>query len=221
MSLVQLNNITKSYTVAGETYAILKWINLTIDEGDFLAIMWPSGSGKSTLMNIIGMLDVPDGGDYILNGRNVGTMTWDEQTLMRGKSIGFIFQSYNLIKKMSVFWQVELPLLYQWIGTQERIERVTKALDIVWLSMKHHSLPNELSWWQQQRVSIARAIACNPTILLADEPTWALDSTTSKEVMDIFHTLNNQWKTIIMITHDNEIAAHATRTVHIRDGLLL
>lgn len=221
MHLVNLINIKKSYTIGDQFFPILKWIDMTIDHGEFIAIMWPSGSGKSTLMNIIGMLDLPDSGDYILNGQNVGTMSGDEQTMTRGKSIGFIFQSYNLIKKMPVFEQVELPLMYQWISASIRKQKVAAALELVWLGDRYYNLPNELSGGQQQRVSIARSIVWEPTILLADEPTWALDSTTAKEVMDIFHTLHKQGKTIILITHDPEISAQASRTIHIRDWFLV
>lgn len=216
-----MKDITKTYYVGDQTINVLKGVSLEIQQGEFVAIMWPSGSGKSTMMNIIGLLDNPSSGGYILDGMNVEQYTGDEQAKIRGKKIGFVFQSYNLVPRLNLLDQVSLPLLYQWISKKERRERAKKALEQVGLGERINNRPNQLSGWQQQRVSIARAIAVNPAIILADEPTGALDSKTSAEVMDIFHELHKQGKTIIMITHEHDIASHADRTIHLRDGNII
>ena len=193
-------------------------ITLTIHRGEFVAIVGKSGSGKSTLMNIIGALDVPTEGQYILGGEDVGDMTDDELAHIRNKMIGFIFQQYNLLPKLNLLENVELPLLYAGVGTQERQERAMKSLERVGLAEKWRNLPNQLSGGQQQRVSIARALAGNPSLILADEPTGALDSRTSRDVLNFLKQLNEEGNTIVMITHDSSIAMEAKRVVRIHDG---
>jgi len=217
-SLIQLHQITKSYQLWIEKLTVLKWIDIEVNKGDFLSIMGQSGSGKSTLMNIIGMLDNPSTGSYIFNGRDVSALTDDDQALIRRQNIGFIFQSYNLLPRTSAINQVIMPLLYQDVGKQEREERALKALQKVWLADKINNMPNEMSGGQQQRVSIARALVTNPSILLADEPTWALDSKTGVEIMELLTELSKEGKTIIVITHEHEIDAYAKRHILIRDG---
>ena len=201
-----------------EVSQVLKGIDLTVNEGEFLAVLGPSGSGKSTLMNIIGCLDVPTEGEYILSGRKIGEQ--DEKTLahIRSKEIGFIFQSFHLLQRQTALENVELPMIYAGMSKNERMERAKEMLEKVGLGNRMYHYPNQMSGGQQQRVAIARAISTNPTILLADEPTGALDQKTGKQVMDLFHTLNNEGRTIIMITHDVNIAKHATRIVRILDG---
>ena len=218
--MLELQNIIKTYHVWLEEIQVLKSISLSVPSGSFVAIMWPSWSGKSTLMNIIGLLDVPTSGNYILNGTPLEKMSGDQQSRFRGQTVGFIFQWYNLISRMNALNQVMLPLSYQGIGLSERRKKATEALRKVWLGDKLESKPNELSWWQQQRVAIARAIVSNPAIILADEPTGALDSKTWKEVMEILQWLHKEGKTIILITHDSSIAAFAERIVRIKDGIL-
>lgn len=198
----------------------LCWIDLTIHDGDFFAIMWPSWSGKSTLMNIIWLLDVHTSGEYILDGKKLENLTENEKAQVRWKKIWFIFQWYNLIPRMSVLDQVILPLAYQGIDKEERKQRAIDALRKVWLLEKLESMPNELSGWQQQRVAIARAIVTDPTLILADEPTGALDSKTGKDILDIFTKLNDEGKTVVLITHAGEIAEYAKHTIHIKDGLI-
>lgn len=216
--MLELQNIIKEYIVWWETLSILKGVNLTIHDGEFVAIMWPSGSGKSTLMNIIGLLDRPTSGQYLFDNHNTSSLSDNEEAEFRGKKIGFIFQWYNLIPRLSALEQVMLPLDYQWYSRHEEEVMATRALERVGLSEKTQSKPTELSWWQQQRVAIARAIVWSPSILLADEPTGALDSKTGEEVLDIFTSLNEEWRTIILITHDANIAKRAKRTIHIFDG---
>jgi putative ABC transport system ATP-binding protein len=216
--MLELKNIWKDYEVGGETVHILKWVDLMIGDGEFVAIMWPSGSGKSTLMNIIWLLDRPTSGDYLLDGRDTMKLSDDEEAGFRGKKIGFIFQWYNLIPRLTALEQVMLPLDYQgkWQREKERLAKL--ALDRVGLSTKYNSIPTELSWGQQQRVAIARAIVWAPSVLLADEPTGALDSETGREVLDIFQSLNNEGRTIILITHDPSVGARAKHIVKILDG---
>ncbi len=218
--MLSLDNIIKSYNVGWEEIEILKGISLAIEEGEFVAIMGPSGSGKSTLMNIIWLLDTPTSGSYILDNTPLENISGDQQSRFRGEKIWFIFQWYNLIARMSALDQVMLPLSYQWISIPERRKRWIDALTRVWLEAKINSKPNELSGWQQQRVAIARAIVANPAILLADEPTGALDSRTGAEVMNILQWLHKEWKTIVLITHDSAIAAFAQKIVRIKDGVL-
>lgn len=219
--ILRMKGIVKDYNVGGEISRVLKGIDLSVKRGEFLAILGPSGSGKSTLMNIIGCLDVPTEGEYELSGRVIANQ--DEATLahIRNHEIGFIFQSFHLLQKQTAFDNVELPLIYANMPEKQRKERVEEMLKRVNLSDKMRHYPNMLSGGQQQRVAIARAIATNPTILLADEPTGALDQKTGAQVMELFHELNNEGRTIIMITHDAKIASHASRIVRILDGNLL
>lgn len=216
--ILSMKGIVKEYDMGGEISKILKGIDLTVNEGEFLAVLGPSGSGKSTLMNIIGCLDVPTEGEYILSGRKIGEQ--DEKTLahIRSKEIGFIFQSFHLLQRQTALENVELPMIYAGVPKNERVERAKEMLEKVGLGDRMNHFPNQMSGGQQQRVAIARAISTNPTILLADEPTGALDQKTGKQVMDLFHTLNDEGRTIIMITHDVNIAKHATRIVRILDG---
>jgi putative ABC transport system ATP-binding protein len=216
--MLELKNIVKSYIVGKEEIQVLKGINATIDDGEFVAIMGPSWSGKSTLMNIIWLLDKPTSWKYLLDGKDTLTLTDNDEAEFRGKKIGFIFQGYNLIPRLTALEQVMLPLDYQWIPMIEKERRAKEALDRVWLSEKYGSSPTELSWGQQQRVSIARAIVGRPSVILADEPTGALDSKTGGEVLDIFHSLHAEWRTIILITHDAKIWATAKRMIRIFDG---
>lgn len=203
-----------------ETVHVLKGVSLHIEEGEFVAIMGPSGSGKSTLMNIIGILDVPTGGEYLLDGTSVEKLSGDEQSEFRGKKVGFIFQGYNLIPRLSATEQVMLPLSYQWVSNSDRKKRALQALARVGLAEKSNNKPNELSGGQQQRVAIARAIVGEPAIILADEPTGALDTKTGAEIIEILKSLHEEWKTIILITHDPGIAKAAGRIVKIKDGLI-
>lgn len=219
--MLELHNIIREYRAWDEIIRVLKWINLTINDGEFVAIMWPSGSGKSTLMNTIWLLDRPTSGTYILDGFDTSRLTEDDEAEFRGKKIGFIFQWYNLIPRLSILEQVMLPLEYQWLSQSICEKEAKKALEKVWLWHKLSSKPNELSGWQQQRVAIARAIATSPSVLLADEPTGALDSKTGTEVLEIFKSLNDEWRTIILITHDPNVGAKAKRIVKILDGNLV
>lgn len=216
--ILSMKGIVKEYDMGGEISQVLKGIDLTVNEGEFLAVLGPSGSGKSTLMNIIGCLDVPTEGEYILSGRKIGEQ--DEKTLahIRSKEIGFIFQSFHLLQRQTALENVELPMIYAGLSKNERVERAKEMLEKVGLGDRMYHFPNQMSGGQQQRVAIARAISTNPTILLADEPTGALDQKTGKQVMDLFHKLNDEGRTIIMITHDVNIARHATRIVRILDG---
>ncbi len=219
--MLSLRDIKKIYASGDEEVEVLKWINLEIKEGEFVAIMWPSWSGKSTLMNIIWLLDTPTSWSYILDGTPVENLTWDQQSRFRGQKVWFIFQSYNLIPKLTALDQVMLPLAYQWIGREEREDRALKALTKLWLEHRLDHRPNQLSWWQQQRVAIARAIVSEPAIIMADEPTWALDSKTWEDVMNALKKLHQEWKTILIITHDPVISSYAKRVVHIKDGLIV
>ena len=216
----QMTGITKSYWMGDEWSPVLRGIDLTIREGEFLSVLGPSGSGKSTLMNIIGCLDTPTGGEYILHGRRVDDLAPDELARIRNREIGFIFQSFQLLPRQDALSNVELPLIYAGMPRQQRRERAAEMLRRVGLENKMDHLPNQLSGGQQQRVAIARALATNPTILLADEPTGALDQKTGHQVMDLFHELHDEGRTIIMITHDRHIAQNASRLVHILDGVL-
>ncbi len=218
--MIRIENLVKNYYI-GKTQVVkvLKGVNLHIKKGEFVAIMGPSWSGKSTLMNIIGMLDTPTSWKYYLNGVDVFWLKSGAQDDMRGKNIGFVFQWYNLIKRHSSLNQVMLPLSYH-NGAGNKRELAIQALKKVGLGDKLVSLPNELSWGQQQRVAIARALVIDPLLLLCDEPTGALDTKTGQEVMELFTELNKEGKTIVMITHDEEIAQYATRIIRIRDGMI-
>ena len=216
--MIQLKDICKYYQVGDDRVRALDHANLHIYPQEFVSIIGPSGSGKSTMMNIIGCLDVPTSGTYRLGGVDVSTMDDDQQAEIRNKMLGFIFQQYNLIPKLTAEENVELPLIYQKVPKKERMERVKEALNKVNMYPRAKHLPTELSGGQQQRVSIARAIVTRPKLILADEPTGALDSKTSKEIIDIFHDLHAQGNTIVLITHDNNIAKQAQRSIHILDG---
>ena len=216
--LIELKDIYKIYTMGDEEVRANDGINLKIFSGEFVAIVGKSGSGKSTLMNIIGALDVPTDGTYLLGGEDVGEMSDNELAEIRNMMIGFIFQQYNLLPKLNIFENVELPLLYSGMDRLRRRERVMESLERVGLTEKEKNYPNQLSGGQQQRVSIARALAGNPSLILADEPTGALDSKTGREVLDFIKKLNDEGNTIIIITHDNSIAMEAKRVVRIHDG---
>ncbi|EFU77268.1 ABC transporter ATP-binding protein [Lachnoanaerobaculum saburreum] len=216
--LIQMIDIRKEYKMGDETVYANDGITLDIDKGEFVAIVGKSGSGKSTLMNIIGALDVPTSGTYLLGGKNVGKLSDNQLADIRNKMIGFVFQQYNLLPRMSIMENVELPLLYAHVSARERERRAMEALEKVGLSEKAKQMPKQLSGGQQQRVSIARALAANPSLILADEPTGALDSKTSRQVLDFFKKIHEDGNTVIMITHDNSIAVEAKRVIRIADG---
>ncbi len=216
--ILRMQGITKEYEMGEETSVVLKGIDLSVRRGEFLAVLGPSGSGKSTLMNIIGCLDVPTAGDYWLHGKLIADEDETELARIRSAEVGFIFQSFHLLQRQTAFQNVELPLIYANMSEKKRHERVEEMLIKVGLEDRMYHMPNQLSGGQQQRVAIARAIATNPTILLADEPTGALDQKTGAQVMNLFHELNDEGRTIIMITHDAKIASHASRIVRILDG---
>ena len=219
--LIELKNVYKIYQMGEEAVHALDGVNIAIDQGEFVAIVGSSGSGKSTAMNIIGCLDVPTSGSYHLGGVDVSTMDDDQQAEIRNKMLGFIFQQYNLIPKLSVLENVELPLLYAGLPADERRARAIRALERVGLAEKHKNLPSQLSGGQQQRVSIARALAGSPSVILADEPTGALDSRTGREVLGFLKKLNREGDTVVLITHDNSIAVRADRIIRLQDGKII
>ena len=221
MRILKLTDICKDYMQGKEPVRVLKNINLEVEQGDYIAIMGPSGSGKSTLMNIIGCLDVPTSGEYELNGNNLRNLKDDDLADMRNKYIGFVFQSFYLMPKMEAVDNVALPLLYADVPLKERRQRAEEALKEVGLEERIHFLPNQMSGGQCQRVAIARAMVTKPALLLADEPTGALDTKSGKQVMDIFDDLSDSGMTILMITHDPDIARRAKKVYHILDGELL
>ncbi len=216
--MIQLKEVCKFYQVGEDRVRALDHASLHIHPREFVSIIGPSGSGKSTLMNIIGCLDVLDAGEYLLDGLPIESYSEAELAKVRNQKIGFVFQSFNLIPKLSAEENVELPLIYQKVKRSERQQRVKDALERVGLAQRAKHLPTELSGGQQQRVAIARAIVTNPKLILADEPTGALDSRTSQEIIDIFHELHQQGNTIVLITHDNDVAKQAERSIHILDG---
>lgn len=218
--IIRMENITKSYSLGGEVVHALRGVSLQIGKGDFLAIVGPSGSGKSTLMNIIGCLDRPDEGRYILDGKEIDKMIDSELATVRNEKIGFVFQNFHLLAKLTALENVELPLLYRGVKSKERQKIAYEYLEKVGLKDRARHLPNQLSGGQQQRVAIARALVGTPPILLADEPTGALDSKTSKEIIQLMKQLNEQGHTILLITHDWEVANEAKRIVRIQDGQL-
>ncbi|EPR4669331.1 ABC transporter ATP-binding protein [Listeria monocytogenes] len=218
--LIDMKNLTKTYTLGGETFKALDDVTFTVEQGEFLSIVGPSGSGKSTLMNMIGCLDVPDEGSYHLDNVDVFKLSDNKLSEIRNKKIGFIFQQFNLLPKLSAFENVELPLIYAGLSVSAREKAAIECLKKVGLLEKRRNLPTQLSGGQQQRVAIARALAGKPQILLADEPTGALDSKTGKEVMGILQELNRAGNTIVMITHDPTIASYGTRSIRIQDGKL-
>ena len=219
--LIELKDVYKIYPMGDETVHALDGVSLSIDQGEFVAIVGSSGSGKSTAMNIIGCLDVPTSGSYHLGGVDVSTMDDDQQAEIRNKMLGFIFQQYNLIPKLSVLENVELPLLYAGVPAEERRNRAIHSLERVGLADKRKHLPSQLSGGQQQRVSIARALAGSPSVILADEPTGALDSRTGREVLGFLRKLNREGDTVVLITHDNSIAVRADRIIRLQDGRII
>jgi len=220
MNVIKVNNITKHYFLGTQTVEALRGISFAIEQGEFIAIMGPSGSGKSTLMNIIGCLDTPTNGTYHLNNKEVSTLQGDELAGIRNKEIGFVFQNFHLLARNSALDNVMLPLKYAGFDKEVQLKKATDTLSKVGLESRMGHQPSELSGGQQQRVAIARALVNSPSILFADEPTGNLDSKTGHDVMQLFHNLHQQGQTIILITHENEIASEAQRVIYIRDGLI-
>ncbi len=218
MHLIEVKNVYKIYNPGENQVNALDGVSLSIDEGEFVAIIGQSGSGKSTLMNMLGLLDVPTSGDYYINGKHAEDLTDDEMSEIRNKQIGFIFQGFNLISSLNALENVELPLVYRGMPKNERRKVSIAALEKVGLEKRMYHLPAALSGGQQQRVAVARAIAAAPPVILADEPTGNLDTHSTKEVMKILHNLKDEGRTVIVITHDNEIAEQAERVIRIRDG---
>jgi putative ABC transport system ATP-binding protein len=217
-AVIRLIGLTREYRMDAETVYALRGVDLEIDRNAYVAVMGPSGSGKSTLMNIVGCLDTPTAGDYWLNGIEVSRMEDDELARVRNEEIGFVFQTFNLLPRASALHNVELPLIYAGIGARDRRRMASHALERVGLADRMHHKPNELSGGQRQRVAIARALVNEPSILLADEPTGNLDSATSADIMDVFADLHTQGQTIVMVTHEPDIAEHAQRTITLLDG---
>ena len=221
MALIEIKDVYKIYNPGENEVRALDGVSLTIDEGEFVAIIGQSGSGKSTLMNTLGLLDRPTSGEYFLSGRDVSTLTDDEQSEIRNKQIGFIFQGFNLIPSLTAIGNVELPLVYRGMKKEERNRLSFEALERVGLGKRLYHRPSQMSGGQQQRVAIARAVAAKPPVILADEPTGNLDSSSGREVMRILHELSDEGRTIILITHDNDIADEANRVIRIQDGKII
>jgi len=220
-SLIQVRDLMKHYVMGSESVHALDGVSLDIDKGDYVAIMGPSGSGKSTLMNLIGCLDTPTSGSYILNNKEVSTMNDDELASIRNKEIGFVFQTFNLLARTTALGNVELPLIYAAIPRGERVQRAKDALQAVGLADRMTHRPNQLSGGQRQRVAVARALVNRPSLLLADEPTGNLDSKTTTEIMALFDELRSKGNTIVVVTHEEDIAHHARRIVRLRDGKIV
>jgi putative ABC transport system ATP-binding protein len=218
MALIEIRDLRKTYPLGGEEVHALDGIDLDIERGEYVAVMGPSGSGKSTLMNLIGCLDTPSSGSYLLNGKAVEGLDDEALAAIRNQEIGFVFQTFNLLARTTALENVELPLVYAGVGRRERRERARRALEKVGLGDRMDHRPNQLSGGQRQRVAVARALVNDPSILLADEPTGNLDSATSAEIMNLFDELHAAGNTIILVTHESEIAAHARREVILRDG---
>ena len=218
--IILTHKLTREYDMGSELVRALKGVSLQIRRNEYVAVMGPSGSGKSTLMNLIGCLDTPTGGEYWLNGHQVSSLQDDDLARIRNKEIGFVFQTFNLLPRATALHNVELPLIYAGLPTRTRRARAERALSRVGLADRMHHKPNELSGGQRQRVAIARALVNEPSILLADEPTGNLDSGTSAEIMQVFADLHGQGQTVVMVTHEADIAAHAARVVTLRDGLV-
>lgn len=218
MKLIEASELWKTYQMGAEEIHALQGVDLSLEPGDYLAIMGPSGSGKSTLMNLLGCLDTPTRGTYLLNEREVSSMSDDELARVRNREIGFVFQTFNLLPRATALHNVELPLIYAGVTARERQQSAMRALEQVDLADRVKHRPNELSGGQRQRVAIARALVNNPSILLADEPTGNLDSATGREILALFDKLNQRGHTIIVVTHEAEVARHAGQVVHLRDG---
>ena len=216
--MITTHDLWKTYVMGDEEIHALRGLSINIERGEYVAIMGPSGSGKSTLMNLIGCLDTPSKGSYLLNGKEVASMNDDDLARIRNEEIGFVFQTFNLLPRATALHNVELPLVYAGVSGKDRIERAKAALDKVELSQRASHRPNELSGGQRQRVAIARALVNNPSILLADEPTGNLDSKTGEEIMNVFERLHGGGNTIILVTHEADIAKHAHRVIYVRDG---
>ena len=220
MGLIETQDLWKTYVMGDEEIHALRGLSINIERGEYVAIMGPSGSGKSTLMNLIGCLDTPTKGSYLLNGKEVGAMNDDELARIRNEEIGFVFQTFNLLPRATALHNVELPLVYAGVSSKDRQTRAMQALEKVELTSRSTHRPNELSGGQRQRVAIARALVNDPSILLADEPTGNLDSTTGLEIMGLFRELHNSGQTVVMVTHEQDIAAQAARVITLRDGLV-
>ena len=218
--IIEINNLIKHYHVGTETIRALRSVSLTINKNEYVAIMGPSGSGKSTLMNILGCLDTPTGGDYVLNNTNVSHLEDDQLAEIRNKEIGFVFQTFNLLPRYSALENVSLPLIYAGVNKEERLERAENVLVSVGLEDRMTHKPNELSGGQRQRVAVARAMVNSPSIILADEPTGNLDSKTSIDILNLFDQIHKRGNTIILVTHEEDIAQHAHRIIRLRDGLI-
>ena len=220
MKIIEIHNLIKNYQVGTETIRALRSVSLTINKNEYVAIMGPSGSGKSTLMNILGCLDTPTGGDYILNGTNVSHLEDDDLAEIRNKEIGFVFQTFNLLPRYSALENVSLPLIYAGIAKEERLIKAEDVLGNVGLSDRMKHKPNELSGGQRQRVAVARAMVNSPSIILADEPTGNLDSKTSMDILNLFDDIHKRGNTIILVTHEEDVARHAHRIIRLMDGMI-